>query len=717
MKYLIRHILLIFIFIVSASCSNPQRARPEIENGFLDLSSWDFEEDGLVNLKGQWEFYWEKLLDPSDFESNDSIKAEYIYVPSGWANQEGKSYPELGYATYRVKIKVPDKELDYNFIFISIFASAKLWVNGSLCFERGKVAETREESEPAFITEYHSPINYESNRDTMEVIIQVADFDYGGPAGGLRRRVAFGPDTQINAERLKAYSINAFLIGISLLMAIYHIFLFLFRRNELSYLVFALLSLVLTFWTVFTSGMFNELFSYTGYFRFGSIGPSLFPPLTVLFFYIIYKEEVHKQAVYAFMIIGMIFWVIYLAGSTILMGKILTIFLINVALPSAYLLGYPLIKALIRRREGSILSYLGLLIQYSTLVHDVLFANGNIIGIGRYISSEGFVALIIMQSLVLAQMFSRTYRHKVNLSQNLEKMVEERTKTIDEQKAVLKRQNLDLQSQKEEIEAQTEMVNQRNEEITDSLDYAMKIQSAVLPPEQYFHEILNDVFIYFKPRDIVSGDFYWIKQVNRYVILAAADCTGHGVPGAFMSMLGMSYLNEIVQTRGITQANQVLNELRRQIRNSLRQHGQPEESKDGIDMALCVLDEKNKALQYAGANNPLYLIRDNNGGPELTEYKPDRMPLGYYQGRFQTFTNQDIQLEYGDVIYLFSDGFIDQKGGREGKKFLSKNFKKLLMEIYEEPMQDQQMILDTTFSDWKGDYPQVDDVLVIGVRV
>jgi serine phosphatase RsbU (regulator of sigma subunit) len=238
-----------------------------------------------------------------------------------------------------------------------------------------------------------------------------------------------------------------------------------------------------------------------------------------------------------------------------------------------------------------------------------------------------------------------------------------------------------------------------------------------LPPEQYFHEVLNDVFIMFKPRDIVSGDFYWIKQVKQFTILAAADCTGHGVPGAFMSMLGMSYLNEIVHRREITQANQVLNELRKLIRNSLRQHGQPEESKDGIDMALCVIDEKNNTLQYSGANIPLYLIRDKNGAPELTEFKADRMPLGYYQGRFNTFTNRDIQLEYGDVFYLFSDGFIDQKGGKNNKKFMSKKFKDLLIKIHQEPLPEQKKILEKTLTDWMGDNSQIDDILVIGVRV
>ena len=209
----------------------------------------------------------------------------------------------------------------------------------------------------------------------------------------------------------------------------------------------------------------------------------------------------------------------------------------------------------------------------------------------------------------------------------------------------------------------------------------------MLPPETYITELLNENFILYKPRDIVSGDFYWIKQVNLNTsLLVAADCTGHGVPGAFMSMLGISYLDEIVQRREITQANQVLNELRNQIKHSLRQHGQRDESRDGIDMALCVFDLKNREMQYSGANNPLYLIKDVNGEPELKEIKADLMPLGYYQGKDKSFTNHSIKLEMGDTIYIFSDGFIDQKGGINNKKFLSKNFKNLLLNIHEQPM-------------------------------
>ena len=318
--------------------------------------------------------------------------------------------------------------------------------------------------------------------------------------------------------------------------------------------------------------------------------------------------------------------------------------------------------------------------------------------------------------LILAIGLVTLYNKNLKRSRKLTGALEERRVLLVKQSSELKEKNEKILGANEELTVLNEAISKQKNEIVDSINYAQRIQAAMLPPEQYFHEVLNDVFILFKPRDIVSGDFYWIKQVNNSVILVAADCTGHGVPGAFMSLLGISYLNEIVQRREITQANQVLNELRKQIQHSLRQHGQPDESKDGIDMALCVLDRKKNSLQYAGANNPLYIIRNRSGTPELTEIKADRMPVGYYQGKHKTFTNNDIQLESGDVFYLFSDGFIDQKGGQNNKKYLSKNFKNLLLEIHEQPMNDQKRILDKTIADWMGDNSQIDDIMVVGFR-
>ena len=374
-------------------------------------------------------------------------------------------------------------------------------------------------------------------------------------------------------------------------------------------------------------------------------------------------------------------------------------------------------------KRGKTLRILGIYILVSYLILEMASVYLPHMNLPDWAISVVMLLLVLVLLIILVFSIWRTAdsnRQKGKLQKEITKATEEiktQKEEIEAQRDEIEAQRTEVEAQRDQLEIQRDLVVKQKDEIIDSISYAKKIQAAMMPPEQYFHEFLAEVFILFKPRDIVSGDFYWIKQVKQYTILAAADCTGHGVPGAFMSMLGMSYLNEIVHRREITQANQVLNEIRKQIRNSLRQYGEAEESKDGIDMALCVIDEKNRTLQYSGANIPLYLIRDKNGTPELTEIKADRMPLGYYQGKFKAFTNKEIELEFGDVIYLFSDGFVDQKGGKEGKKFLSKNFRELLLQIHDEPLREQKSILDKTITEWIGKNSQIDDILVMGFRV
>jgi serine phosphatase RsbU (regulator of sigma subunit) len=184
-----------------------------------------------------------------------------------------------------------------------------------------------------------------------------------------------------------------------------------------------------------------------------------------------------------------------------------------------------------------------------------------------------------------------------------------------------------------------------------------------------------------------------------------------------MSMLGMSYLNEIVQRREVTKANQILNELRKQIKQSLRQTGDKEETRDGLDIALCVIDTKKNIMQYSGAHNPLYAISHNNGESELKEIKADPMPVGVHLLHDKSFTNHEIQLEAGDIFYIFSDGFADQGGGADNYRFTSTKFKKLLLEIHDQPMPEQREMLEQTLKNWMGEYPQRDDILIIGARV
>ncbi len=275
-----------------------------------------------------------------------------------------------------------------------------------------------------------------------------------------------------------------------------------------------------------------------------------------------------------------------------------------------------------------------------------------------------------------------------------------------------KRANILLEEQNIEIKQQRDQIFQQKQEITDSIQYASRIQNAVLPPDSMLSK-LQDHFILFKPRDIVSGDYYWMTLKDNKTIVAAADCTGHGVPGAFMSMLGISFMNEIVNKSDTTQANEILNQLRGNVIASLGQTGVEGEAQDGMDLALCVIDTKDLKIQFSGAYNPLYLIRND----ELIEYKPDKMPIGIHREKSDPFSNHIIDVEVGDALYMFSDGYVDQFGGSKQKKFMTKNFKELLLRINKKPMQEQRDILDSTILEWMGGVEQIDDILVLGLRI
>ena len=273
---------------------------------------------------------------------------------------------------------------------------------------------------------------------------------------------------------------------------------------------------------------------------------------------------------------------------------------------------------------------------------------------------------------------------------------------------------LDLISkQKQEIELQKEKIEKQNNNLKDSIKYASRIQSALLPSNVKMNRLLKDHFLYFKPRDVVSGDFYWIDEHKDKIIVAVADCTGHGVPGAFMSMLGSAFLHEIVNKTQELKADAILNDLRAQLIRALHQTGKTGESRDGMDLTLYILDRNSNKMQYAGANNPLIIVR--NG--ELVEYKADKMPIGIHDRFSQSFTCNHIDLQNNDMLYTYSDGYVDQFGGEDGKKFMSKRFKKMLSEIGHLDISEQYKIIESTLQTWMNGYAQVDDILVIGVRV
>jgi serine phosphatase RsbU (regulator of sigma subunit) len=246
-----------------------------------------------------------------------------------------------------------------------------------------------------------------------------------------------------------------------------------------------------------------------------------------------------------------------------------------------------------------------------------------------------------------------------------------------------------------------------------SLRYAQMIQRALMPNPAILKGRLRDFFILFLPRDFVSGDFYYAFCTREKMCIAAGDCTGHGVPGALMSILGISFLNEIFQTDINLNANRILNMMREKIMKALHQTGNYREAQDSIDIGLCIIDCVNGKLQYSGANRPLIMIRKG----ELTEYKPDKMTLGIAPVKEASFTNLCIETKPGDSFYLFSDGFSDQFGDITDKKFKYKHFKRIIHSFEELPMVQQKQHLESSFNEWKGKAEQVDDVLVIGFQL
>jgi serine phosphatase RsbU (regulator of sigma subunit) len=343
-----------------------------------------------------------------------------------------------------------------------------------------------------------------------------------------------------------------------------------------------------------------------------------------------------------------------------------------------------------------------------------------------------FISGILLLVIVFAIFVSRSLRQnrkktliisrqKAEVEQQ-KTVVEQQKAVVEQQKAVVEQQKLVVEEQKAKVEEQNSLiehqkaiVEEKNKDITDSIRYASRIQRALLTTDEYIDKHVKEHFVLFKPRDIVSGDFYWAFSGYGVFYVACCDCTGHGVPGAFMSLLNISMLNESVIERKILRPERVLNDLRDNIIKALNPGKIDSESKDGMDCSLCTFDFKNNTMQAACANNPVWIVR--NGTLLVEEIVPDKMPVGLQHGDQKSFTLHNVKLHKGDTVYMFTDGYADQFGGPKGKKFKYKQLQQLLIDNCHLSMQEQKSILDKALEDWKGNLEQVDDILIMGIRV
>ena len=274
--------------------------------------------------------------------------------------------------------------------------------------------------------------------------------------------------------------------------------------------------------------------------------------------------------------------------------------------------------------------------------------------------------------------------------------------------------NIALSDKNKIIEEKSLLVEEQHKDITDSIKYAQRIQQAILPPDKLWNNILPQSFVFYQPKDILSGDFYWIEETTEHIFIAAADCTGHGVPGALMSIVNYNLLNRAVLEHGLTNAGAILDSVNKYLTLSLHQTYQESAVRDGMDVSLCVINKKTKKMDFAGAFNSIYLIRNN----AIQEFIPDKQPVGaFIEDNIKLFTSQSFQLLENDVVYMFTDGYADQFGGPKGKKYKYKQLQHLLLSSYTKPFDEQNQIFKSAINDWKGSLEQVDDILLLGYKI
>ena len=291
----------------------------------------------------------------------------------------------------------------------------------------------------------------------------------------------------------------------------------------------------------------------------------------------------------------------------------------------------------------------------------------------------------------------------------MRKELGERERILEEK---VRERTEEMVRQKDEVERQSKKVVELYKNVTDSIRYAKRLQESILPLDQRIRELLPGSFVLYRPKDIVSGDFYWVEPIDGKTVFAAVDCTGHGVPGAFMSLVGHNGLNQVVKERGLTKPSEVLDQLNRIAFETLHKD-RDQYVRDGMDMALCTFHPEELVLEFAGANCPLYVVR----GEEVLQFAPNKMPIGGFALEDKAFTGHTVQLQKGDAAYVFSDGYADQFGGPRGKKFFYRQFRELLVRITPETPERKKALLIEAFNDWKGTQEQVDDILVMGMQV
>jgi len=524
----------------------------------------------------------------------------------------------------------------------------------------------------------------------------------------LQFNVSVGPIESFLGEFEDMDMYNGLCFGIMVMMLIYNLYLF-FTQKQKAYLYYVTYVACNTVFVLIFTGNFiyvprflHPLIFFDPIFFAAAFG--VFLVIFTLELFKGYLTKFVKILFYGFIIAVSINAIIGITDYKILAFGIIRIL--------GLLLGVICITAgIVAHRKGSS-SARFYIAGFSAYLGGLAF----LILTGHLIPTNSFAfKALLTGSMLETMLLSFAQGDKLKMFQlEKEKAQHETMLQLQENEKLIKEQNVVLE---QKVKERTAELAQRNKDIIDSIHYASRIQRALLTADSYISKRLPEYFILFKPRDIVSGDFYWANEIQVYdkprFLICAGDCTGHGVPGAFMSLLNISTLNEATNVKGIHSPAAILDEIREHTIKALHQEGTGSSTKDGMDCVLCSFDFSTLKLDFACANNPLWIIRNN----ELIEYKADKMPVGKQDETYIPFTLQSANLQKGDLVYIFSDGYADQFGGPKGKKYKYKQLQEVLLANADKPAKLQKEILEKTLKDWIGSLEQVDDILIIGIRV
>jgi len=696
---------------------------PMAQNGFIDLSNWDYQKNEVILLNGSWKFYWRKTKDNLK-DSAQVYKHTFQIVPNSWDNYkiQDQQIPKFGFSTYQVGLIIPEK-LKGKLLALkikSLFCAYNLYFDDKLTHQVGKFHPEEQQYIPQLNP---AIIEFIPNKDTVYLTIEVANYSdrFAGITDPIELSQAAVLRTRTEFQNYFSFA----LLGSFLFMGLYHIGLYYFRRKKLNLatLFFAGFCLLIALRILVTDEyLLVDIFPNLS-FEFVNKLSYLTFSLAVLalgsFLKSLYPGD------YSNLVFKLILWVTLAYSALIIVFKAPTysLFLLYFQLFTLIFgIFYGIIFSaliLIRKRAGAIIFVVGVLVLFTTAINDILAANKVINSTS--IAPIGLFTFFFSQTILLSSRFSKAFSQVEELSEKLTDLNKNLEETVKERTLELEQTNEELQTAYEDSKATLKLVNQqkvaleeKDKNLTDSLQYAQRIQTALLPDLEKLSAHFQDFFVLNLPRDIVSGDFYYFKDLDDRQILAAVDCTGHGVPGALMSMIGYQLLEQIVSRNRQIHADEILFRLNFGIQQVLKQ--QETHSNDGMDLALVILDKAQKKLEFAGAKNPIIYIQYG----KLHFIKGDTMPVGGDQYKqIVNYTLHTIDVSTPTSFYLFSDGYQDQFGGPLRKKFLIARLRELLYEISGKPMLAQKEILYRTLREWisNGMEKQIDDVLILGAKV